>query len=202
MIIAHFKVPQLGNPKKVALTFDDGPHEIYTVAILDALRDAKAKATFFLVGEKAAKYPEIVRRICADGHEIGNHTWSHEILTPDNIGEQLEKTSQILAQLVNRVPKLVRAPHGKISQDLALVVWKESRARFVHWSVDPQDWRENLPALDIAGRILHNLHSGDIVLCHDNREHTVEAMKIVLNRSDCSFVTSSELAKYGKPRSR
>ena len=162
----------------------------------------RPKQRFFLLGKKRQNTLKLFDEFAQTAHEIGNHTWSHEILTPDNIGEQLEKTSQILAQLVNRVPKLVRAPHGKISQDLALVVWKESRARFVHWSVDPQDWRENLPALDIAGRILHNLHSGDIVLCHDNREHTVEAMKIVLNRSDCSFVTSSELAKYGKPRSR
>ena len=107
--------------KRVALTFDDGPHYKYTAEILDILDEYGAKATFFVVGELAERYPELILRELAEGHEIGNHTWSHpkmKKLTVDSLKQEILKTEELLNEIADYRPKLFRPPEGSFS-DLA-----------------------------------------------------------------------------------
>ena len=111
--------------KRVALTFDDGPHYKYTAEILDILDEYGAKATFFVVGELAERYPELILRELAEGHEIGNHTWSHpkmKKLTVDSLKQEILKTEELLNEIADYRPKLFRPPEGSFS-DLDHAPW-------------------------------------------------------------------------------
>jgi peptidoglycan-N-acetylglucosamine deacetylase len=151
----------------IALTFDDGPHPEQTPALLDLLATADAKATFFVVGERAAQHPDIVRRIAGEGHAIGNHSWSHRWLPglgSKKIEEELQRCQQVLGDILGQTPGLVRPPYG--SRDFRFYR-AASRLRMtpVLWSTDTRDWAG-------AGErhIFDNLRrarQGAIVLMHD-----------------------------------
>lgn len=107
-----------GSIKKcVALTFDDGPDRVLTPQLLSILRDANVRATFYLVGVRVSRWPEIVREMQNDGHEIGNHSWNHPNLTklsPKNIEMQIEQTDRILIEITGAAPRTIRPPYGAI----------------------------------------------------------------------------------------
>ena len=189
--------------KVIALTFDDGPHPRYTNEILDLLKEYDVKATFFVLGKLAEAYPDIIKRQSEEGHEIGNHTYSHintEKVTKEELIWEYEKTQNIIAKLTNNRPKLFRPPYGSFNNNTIDII-ESNDSVIVLWSAqqDSKDWSN--PEIDkIVSTTLSNIKNGDIILFHDyvyfNKSNTVEALKKILpelkNRG-YRFVTVSEL---------
>ncbi|OZI11632.1 chitooligosaccharide deacetylase [Bacillaceae bacterium SAS-127] len=188
--------------KLVTLTFDDGPHPIYTPKILDILAKYEAKATFFVTGMQAEKYPTIIKRQAKEGHEIGNHTYSHasgENISADLLTKELEKTTQLVTTLTGKKPVLYR-PVGGVYNDLIVETARESGYQVVLWSwyQDTKDWHR--PKADkIAHHVITNTKPGNIVLLHDsggNRMQTVKALDTILShlsKNGYKCVTVSEM---------
>ena len=178
----------------VALTFDDGPRQGTTNRLLDGLRERGASATFFLVGEKAEANPELVKRMRAEGHQIGNHTWSHVRLddaTPDTIQREVGKTDTLLANLLGPGSYWLRPPYGFISPGTK----KEISVPMVKWSVDPRDW-ESRDTAKVVKAVLENVEPNSIILLHDIYSTSVDAaLRIVdiLQKQGYCFVTVEEL---------
>lgn len=186
--------------KAIALTFDDGPHYKYTEEILDILKSYGVKATFFMIGVNAEKHPDIVKRVCADGHEIGNHTYSHphlKGLSEDDIKKEMADASAVIEKITGRRPSLFRPPEGYCGK--AVTSAAESMDHTVIlWSQDTRDWAHN-EAQKISDDILRNVKSGDIILFHDfitPDSPTPEALKTIipqLLRTGYEFVPVSAL---------
>ena len=195
--------------KVVALTFDDGPYPPYTSQILDVLQQYQVKATFFVVGQNADKYPALVRQEVAQGHEVGNHTYHHYDLLKmgrGNIAQEIDLGSAAIARAAGRPPVLLRPPHG--FRDPAVMEAAEARhLMVVEWSVMSRDWTN--PGVDaIVMRTLARVHDGSVILLHDgdgtaqraSREQTVAATRLIvaaLQQQGYKFVTVSELAQMG-----
>lgn len=188
--------------KFVALTFDDGPHPVYTEQILKILADNGAKATFFVIGQNAESYPELIRAEFDAGHEIGNHTYSHpnmKSVSVDRAVEEITKTQQIIEDITGERPKLFRSPGGIFSDELVGAVEDlECKPILWSWRQDTKDW--SLPRVEkVVRTVLDNLQDGDIILFHDYNmkgSPTPEALKIILpelKQRGYSFVTVSEL---------
>jgi peptidoglycan-N-acetylglucosamine deacetylase len=177
--------------KVVALTFDDGPYPPYTGQILDILKEYHVPATFFVLGRNAEKYPDLVRRIAAEGHQIGNHTYDHlDLLKVDRsaIAEQVDHTSKIVADITGQKPRVVRPPHG-FRDAVVIDVMAERGLKVVEWSVASRDWT-NPGADEIAARTLGKVQNGSVVLLHDGdgvaqsapREQTVAATRQIIKQ--------------------
>lgn len=154
--------------RRVALTFDDGPSES-TPALLAVLRKHNARATFFLCGKNAERLPGIVRQIAAEGHEIGNHTWSHPRLdfqSTARMRDEIGRTQQLLESLTGRPPRLFRAPYGVRWFGLGHVQ-REFGLLGVMWTSIGLDWK--LPGPAIAKRLLQHSSDGAILCLHDGR---------------------------------
>lgn len=191
----------------IAITFDDGPHAKNTPRLLDLLAARHIKATFCLVGQRAADYPEIVKRIAAEGHEIANHTWTHLNFaksSDEKIREELQQTEQELLALTGAKPKLMRPPYGAMSARQRQWVHQEFGYKIILWDVDPLDWKE--PGVSVvANRIIKETRPGSIILSHDIHATTVEAMPEVLDAllaKRFKFVTVSELIAMDKGGTR
>lgn len=153
---------------RVYLTFDDGPDEQWTARILDLLAEANMRATFFVVGRQARAQAPLVRRIAAQGHEIGNHSWSHRhpwTMLPRAARREVHDGAAAIADIIGRGPRFFRPPHGRLrrcmieaaaSRDQQLVLWNRSAV----------DWGPLGSARGIAAR-LGGVSAGDIVLMHD-----------------------------------
>lgn len=171
---------------KVALTFDDGPHPVWTPQILDELRAANVRATFCLVGSQAKRYPELVARIVREGHTLCNHSWNHEFdlgkLSEDQIRDNLERTNRAIRQAVPDAKiKFFRHPGGNWTP-AAVKVAKELGMVSLHWTVDPRDWER--PGADaITKRVVKAAKPGAIVLLHDgggDRSGTLAACPAII----------------------
>lgn len=180
--------------KKIALTFDDGPHPFYTEQLLDGLKERKVHATFFVTGEHAGLHPDIIRRMQEEGHLIGNHTYSHMQLRPGNreeFKEQLIKTSEIISSITGREVSYVRPPYGTWDKKIE----KELNMFPVLWTVDPLDWCSS-NASCIADKVLEDAEENDIILMHDYYKSSVTAaLKVVdeLLKEGYTFVTVEEI---------
>jgi Predicted xylanase/chitin deacetylase len=191
---------QKNSSKKIALTFDDGPHPRHTEIILDILKKYDIKATFFVVGRNAMIHSEIIKREIREGHEIGNHTYSHINLLKEqcNIAESdILLTENALYEICEYRPKLLRPPGGKYGETACLSA-KKLDYRIVLWTIDSKDWSKP-PAEKIAETILETTASGDILLFHDfiaGISPTPQALEIIipeLLKRGYNFVTVSEL---------
>lgn len=180
--------------KKIALTFDDGPHPQFTESLLDGLKERGILATFFVTGEHAKLHPDIIERMNKEGHVIGNHTYSHMQLTQGNreqFKEELMKTNEILTEITGEEVLFVRPPYGiwdkKLETELNMIP--------VMWNVDPLDWCSD----DVSGvvsRVINNAEENAIILMHDYYESSVTAaLQIVdeLQKKGYSFVTVEEI---------
>lgn len=180
-------VHRSGDPetRKIALTFDDGPHPSFTYRILDILDRYGVKATFFMIGTNVEYYPEVAREVLRRGHEIGNHTYSHHRLTKMDEGtltDELKKCEATMQDVLNYRPKLFRPPEGVVSN--AVRSCADCRGyTVVLWSVDTRDW-EIKETDAIVNHIMKEVKPGAIVLMHDYTVHskTPEALEIVLPR--------------------
>lgn len=184
---AIFKVDTF--EKVVALTFDDGPSLKFTPKILDVLKKYNVKATFFLLGCNAQKHPDLVRRIYQEGHEIGNHSWSHERLVfkwPSYVRQEIESTDQLIKSLGYAGPINFRAPYGNKLIILPLIL-KEMGRPHILFDIIPKDWEFPTPQV-ISQKILEDLHPGAIILLHDaggdmvnaDMSSTVQALDLVI----------------------
>ncbi|PFJ08371.1 polysaccharide deacetylase [Bacillus cereus] len=196
------------NKAEVALTFDDGPDLVFTPKILDKLQKHNVKATFFLLGKNAEKYPNVVKRIADEGHVIGNHTYSHPNLAKVNESEyhaQIIKTEEILKRLAGYAPKFIRPPYGEILENQ--LKWAtEQNFMIVQWSVDTVDWK-GVSADTITNKVLGNSFPGSIILQHSTSDvplqGSVDALdKIIpqLKMKGARFVTLSSMFQTSKER--
>lgn len=189
--------------KVIALTFDDGPHPTYTNQILDILKEYDVKATFFVLGKFAEAYPDIIIRQWQEGHEIGNHTYSHvdaKRVSKKVLYNEYKKTQEIIENLINHQPRLFRPPYGSFDSQ-ALDIMEMHDSIIVLWSAhqDSKDW-SNPDVEEIVNITLSNIRNGDIILFHDyvyyDESSTVEALKEIipeLKSRGYRFVTISEL---------
>lgn len=185
---------------KIALTFDDGPHGVKTAVILDILKKYSVPATFFVLGENAEKHPEIIKREIKEGHEIGNHTYSHLAISEKNISgmrDEIIKTENSVYEITEYRPKLFRPPEGRCNENIASIAASLDYS-VILWNIDTRDWAHTSRDC-IVDMVLNNIESGDIVLFHDavsGKSNTADALEIIipkLKEKGYIFVTVSEL---------
>lgn len=180
--------------KKIALTFDDGPHPKFTEQILDGLKARGVQATFFVTGEHAELHPDIIERMNKEGHIIGNHTYSHIQLTNGNrnsFKDELLKTNQILNEITGEEILYVRPPYGTWDKSFET----ELNMIPVLWNVDPLDWCAS-DASGVVNKVLKEADENAIILMHDYYETSVTAaLQIVdeLQARGYTFVTVEEI---------
>ena len=153
----------------LSLTFDDGPHPEHTPRLLDALAEAGAQATFFVIGEKARRYPHLLRRIVQEGHELGNHTLSHaepSRTSTEMFLREVRRTRRLLQDLVGCDTRLVRPPKGELTPAKCLGLWRIGQT-IVLWNVDPRDYAMRLRLEMDRWTDRYRPEAGDIVLLHD-----------------------------------
>ncbi|MET9685667.1 polysaccharide deacetylase family protein [Streptomyces coeruleorubidus] len=188
--------------KCIALTFDAGPSE-HSARLLDILKEKQVPATFFLLGERhIEKYPELVRRMADEGHEVASHTWDHKILTrlrPEEIREELERPNQEIERLTGRRPTLMRPPQGR-TDDTVHEICRELGLAEVLWSVTAKDYKTTDSDL-ITRRVLAQASRDGIILLHDIYDGTVPAVPGIidaLKERGYVFVTVPQLLAPGK----
>lgn len=180
--------------KKIALTFDDGPHPYYTEQLLDGLKERDVRATFFVLGKHAEQYPELVERMNEEGHLIGNHTYSHMQLSQRNseaFKEELIKTNELLEELTGQEVQYVRPPYGTWDKKFE----KELNMFPVLWNIDPLDWSSK-NVTGIVQKVKSKAKDNGIILMHDEYKTTVTAaLQIIdeLKEEGYEFVTVEEL---------
>jgi peptidoglycan/xylan/chitin deacetylase (PgdA/CDA1 family) len=184
----------------IALTFDDGPSATLTPKLLDLLAARHIKATFFVIGENVAEHPEIVARAAREGHEIGNHSWSHPNfgkMSDGGVRRQLQQTDDAIKNATGKRPTLMRPPYGSITTREKRWIHDEFGYDIILWDVDPYDWKRPGPAV-VRARILKETRPGSIVLSHDIHPGTIEAMPSTFDELEAKgfkFVTVSELIR-------
>ena len=185
---------ETGELRKIALTFDDGPHYAYTKVLLDGLKERGVVATFFVTGEHAALHPDLVHRMHNEGHLVGNHTYSHIALRQDNREEYKEElllTSEVLEEITGEEVLFVRPPYGSWDKSFE----KELNMIPVLWTVDPLDWASGSVEC-IVQNTLRDVKENDIILMHDYFETSVAAALVIvdaLSEEGFTFVTVEEI---------
>jgi len=188
----------------IAMTFDDGPSGPNTPRLLDMLKERKIHATFFFVGQCVEEYPDIVKRIAAEGHEVANHSWSHPDLARMSdaaVHEQIQKTHDAIVQACGVAPKVMRPPYGAFTarqRAWANATWGY---KVILWDVDPLDWKVR-NSEHVKAEILKQTQGGSIILSHDIHKTTVDAMPATLDgliAKGYKFVTVSELLAMDHP---
>ena len=187
------------NGKYVALSFDDGPSPLTTPKLLDGLKERGAHATFFVLGTEAEGREELLRRMAEEGHQIGQHTYSHrrlDTLSDTEVKEELARTNRILEAALGEGDYWIRPPYGMMKPEQYAL----ADSALITWSVDPEDWKRR-NADTVTQAVLKTVKSGDIVLLHDIYESTVEAaLRIAdaLQEEGYTLVTVRELMeRYG-----
>lgn len=194
------EIPTMGmafenkDSKKIALTFDDGPHPYYTLQLLKGLKERNVRATFFITGKNAEAYPEIVREIYEGEHLIGNHTYNHTQLSSRNrekFKEEIIKTNEVIKEITGEDTIYIRPPYGSWSKEFEA----ELNMFPVLWSIDPLDWCSSNVSC-IVNTVCTKADENDIILMHDQYKTTVTAaLEIVdrLQKEGYEFVTVDEL---------
>ena len=189
-----------GEGKRIAITFDDGPHRTKTAQILELLEKYDVKATFFVVGSNARSYPDIIRAEINGGHELGNHTFYHSCLSKCNgerIRAEISQTEDSLMEIAGYQPKLFRPPEGAYSRQVVEIAASMDYS-IILWTVDTRDWAK-VSTSQIVANVSANVREGSIILFHDftvSGTHTVDALKILIPKllsEGYEFVTVSEL---------
>ena len=189
-------IPVDASPKLVAFTFDDGPHRGSTDRLLDGLRERGAKATFFLVGQEIDEARDLVERMRDEGHQIGNHTWSHrrlDQLSDDEMTQEIGKTDALLKSIAGERDYWLRPPYGFLREGTERLVG----VPVVKWSVDPRDW-ESRDTDKVVQAVADAVQPGSIVLMHDIYPTSVEAalrLMDALSADGYQFVTVEELLR-------
>jgi nucleoside-diphosphate-sugar epimerase/peptidoglycan/xylan/chitin deacetylase (PgdA/CDA1 family) len=184
---------------QIALTIDDGPDPVYTPRILDIFRDHAVKATFFVVGGAAEQYPDLVLRMKREGHDVGNHSYSHPYfhrLSWTGAIREIRMTRWVLDRILGEKCKLFRPPHGKLSLRSLIPAWADGQ-QVVMWNVDLKDYRASAGAVE-AQLDRTSISSGDIILYHGVNEASLKALPRVIKAAldkGREAVTISELIR-------
>lgn len=192
--VEKIQTNQIIETKKVALTFDDGPHPEYTPLLLDGLKERNVSAAFFLMGKNAEKYPDIVERMAKEGHTVGNHSYSHVQLSAMKEIEackEMTQANRVIEAITGKKPDYIRPPFGAWSHNLDCI----TNMIVVLWDVDPLDWKCQNTDL-VVKRVVSNVKEDDIILLHDSYETTVEAtFQIIdtLQKEGYEFVALDEM---------
>ncbi len=187
----------------IALTFDDGPNEKLTPRLLDLLAQHHIHATFFVLGECAQQNEKILERAAREGHEIGNHSWSHPDLakmSDESVRSQIKRTEDLVANTIGKRPTLMRPPYGALTAHQKHFIRDELGYQIILWDVDPLDWKNPGPSV-VTNRILKETRPGSIVLAHDIHAQTIAAMPATLDQLEAKgfkFVTVSELLQMAR----
>ncbi|BAY11470.1 polysaccharide deacetylase family protein [Calothrix sp. NIES-2098] len=185
--------------KVIALTFDDGPWPESTAQVLDILKQNDIKATFFVVGQNVKNFPDLLKRVVAEGHTVANHTWHHwyHFMNPQTAAYEIDNTTNLIFQLTGVKTNLFRPPGGIMHNGVAAYA-KNSKYAIIMWSSDSMDYsRPSVPRL--INNVFREAKPGGIVLMHDgggNRSHTVQALPNIIadfRKQGYSFVTVPEL---------
>lgn len=193
--------------KIVALTYDDGPHPVFTPELLRILHSRHVRVTFFMVGCRMVRWPEIVRETLREGHVVANHTYTHpadfENLPQSRIYRELGRTQRIIRELGGHVYPFFRPPKGLVNRRLAQIAYAKGY-RIILWTVSADHHEANTPEL-MAERVLRGVRPGAIVLMHDGRFpmrwRDVAATPLIideLERRGYRFVTVPELLEHGR----
>ena len=180
--------------KKVALTFDDGPHPKVTRQILEILKKYDAKATFFMLGSRVEYYPDIANEVKEAGHELGNHSWNHPDLTNvsvEKVRNEINSTSEIIEQATNQKATVFRPPYGAVNETVSA----QTDLPVILWDVDTLDWKHRdanrlLPIVKASVRDKSNILMHDI---HQSTADSLDGILAYLKREGYTFVTVSEL---------
>jgi peptidoglycan-N-acetylglucosamine deacetylase len=185
--------------KAIALTFDDGPWPESTAQVLDILKKNDIKGTFFVVGQNVKNYPDLTKRIVAEGHTIANHTWHHwyHFMNPQTAAYEIDNTTNLIFQLTGVKTNLFRPPGGNMHNGVAAYA-RNSKYAIIMWSSDSMDYsRPSVPRL--INNVFRSAKPGGIVLMHDgggNRSQTVQALPTIIEnfrKQGYSFATVPEL---------
>ena len=192
-------VTDTGDVKYVALTFDDGPRADTTAPLLDGLAARGVSATFFLIGQQIPGNEDLIRRMAREGHQVGNHTYSHVILekaTDNAIVEEIQKTEVLLEEVLGPGDYWLRPPYGMVDRGRVSLI----QTPMIFWSLDPEDWKVLDPD-QVTRAVVEAVQPGDIVLLHDFYPSSVEAaLEIIdaLQPAGYVFVTVEDLfSLYG-----
>ncbi|SEN35144.1 polysaccharide deacetylase family protein [Lihuaxuella thermophila] len=198
--ILFFKGPK--TIKKVALTFDDGPDRYYTIQILNILKREQVPATFFVIGNMAQKYPDVLKRIDQEGHVVGNHSWNHPQLTKisaEGVNDQIFRTNEIIHRTLGKTPMLIRPPYGSVNERVERQLGSKG-FKIINWSVDTLDWRGR-SSKRILKTVKNQIQPGGIILQHSagpkgKLNGTIQALPEIityLKQNGYQFVTVDEL---------
>ena len=201
--VARVSVPE----NVVALTFDDGPHGTLTPRVLDILSRYNAKCTFFMQGQNVKRYPNVVRRMVAEGHEPASHTWDHICMTKNSrakIESELAQTDAAIRDACGYSPRLVRPPYGATNAGLNSMMRERFGYSVVLWDVDTNDWRK--PGVStVISRAVNGAKPGSIILVHDIHSSTVDAVEGIvrgLQNRGFRLVTVSQMIEIGRRYAR
>ncbi|MFF2480808.1 polysaccharide deacetylase family protein [Paenibacillus sp. NPDC058071] len=201
------------NRKRIALTFDDAPDPRFTPAILDILSQHKVCATFFVVGNRAAAHPDLIRRMVREGHVVGNHSYNHAVLpklSEQAFRKQILKTDAIIKRITGYRPRFIRPPYGEVAA--SQVAWTRKNGFIVvNWDVDSVDWNNNPSSSKVLLNIKRTLQPGSIVLQHagggdgQSLTGTIEALPrliVSLKKRGYELVTLPELLSQSKVKAQ
>ncbi len=195
-----------GFGRRIALTFDDGPHPTRTPKAMELLKERNIYSTFFQIGQNVSYHPEISAAVLAAGHEIGNHSLTHPILSKlpeERVAYELQRTQDLIGEATGFSPVWFRPPYGAFNLKAQGALAASRGLGVTLWSVDPNDWKE--PGVDvIVQRILSETRPGSVILCHDIHGQTIDALPRILDgllERGFEFTTISGFlgAPYGTP---
>ncbi len=186
---------QTGN--QIALTFDDGPDHEFTPLLLDLLQKENVRATFFVIGKKAEQHPHLIERMAREGHEIGNHTYSHSEpreTSTQKLIDEIRQTDNLIEKISHRPCRWMRPPKGELNVSKMFQLWKEKQTVAL-WSVDSKDYLMQSTAEAITWAKAYKPTSGDILLMHDNYPYAIHMVKELLQqqKQQWNFVTLTGL---------
>lgn len=191
----------------VALTFDDGPHAVHTIKILDVLKKYNAKATFFVLGSNVKRYPNILRRIANEGHEVANHSWNHPFFTKLNAAQlrkQLGDTNYIIKSITGQKVHSMRPPYGATNKRINALMANQYGLTSIMWSVDPADWKR--PGVQVVvNRVLSKTRPGSVILLHDIHASSAQAVEPIVRgliQKGYKFVTVNQLRSIARQEAK
>lgn len=183
----YWENPKANSKAECHFTFDDGPNPKTTEPLLELLNELSLKATFFVTGKNARAYPKLIAKIQSEGHQLGNHSFGHELSfsqSADKFVEDIDITNNIIADYAGTKPILYRPPYGVIDQRKANLV-KDMGLELIYWGALAEDW-QNIGSSEVTRRILNQLEPGTIIVLHENADtlsQTLEATKKILTAS-------------------